>query len=85
MLERRRPGQGARGGTPSHCLGCRIEQQKINKYKIHRGLKWPLVNDFKCNNQPKIGGRDGEVYGGEVQQAGGAGEVHIHCFGGVGR
>ncbi len=24
------------------------------------------VNDFKCNNQPKTGGRDGEENGGEV-------------------
>ena len=32
VLERRRAGQGARGGRPSHCLGRRIDRQK--KYNI---------------------------------------------------
>ncbi len=84
MLEWRRVGGGARGGTPSHRLGHRIEQQKRNKYKIHRGFKWLLVDDFKRNNQPKTGGRNGKEYGGEVRQAGGVREVQFHCFDGVG-
>jgi len=29
------------------------------KYKIHRGLKWPPVDDFKRNNQQKTSGCDG--------------------------
>ena len=42
MLERRRVGGGARGGTPSHRLGWQIERQINKYYKIHRGLKWPI-------------------------------------------
>ena len=45
---------------------------------------WLPIDDFPHSNKPKIGGRDGGEYGGEVRRAGGAGEAHFHCFGGIG-
>ena len=57
---------------------------KNNIYKIHRGLRQMPIDDLKHNNQPKIGVRDGGEYGGEVHQAGGAGEAQFHSFWGVG-
>ncbi len=53
------------------------------KYKKHHGLKWMPVDDFKCNNQQKTGGQDGEEFGVKVRRAGGMGEAQFHCFGGV--
>ena len=38
MLEQRRAGRGARGGTPSHRLGRRIDRQKIFNIKYTAAL-----------------------------------------------
>ena len=38
LLDRRRAGQGAHGGTPSHHLGRRIDQQKIYNIKFTAAL-----------------------------------------------
>jgi hypothetical protein len=38
VLEQRRAGRGARGGTPSHCLGWQIDQQKIFNIKYTPAL-----------------------------------------------
>ena len=75
-------GGGARGGTPAHCLGRRIERQKNIYYKIHHSLKWLPVDDFKRNNQPKTGGHEGGEHGGDMRQAGCMGDVRLHRFGG---
>ncbi len=46
-------GKECMGGTPSHRLGRQTEQQKRNKYKIHRGLKWPPVDDLYATTNQK--------------------------------
>ena len=38
VLEQRRAGRGARGGTPSHRLGRRIDRQKIYNIKYTAAL-----------------------------------------------
>ena len=81
--EETRPGGRNVWGTLSHCLGCRMERQKIKKIKIHRGLRRPPIDDLLCNNQPKTGFRDGGGYEGEVWRARGAGEALCHRFGGI--
>ncbi len=35
----------------------------FSQYKIHPGLKWPPVDDFKRNNQPKTGSDKWEARG----------------------
>ena len=80
--EETRPGPNV-WGTLSHCLGRRMEPQKIKKIKIHRGLRRPPIDDLLCNNQPKTGFRDGGGYEGEVWRARGAGEALCHRFGGI--
>jgi hypothetical protein len=68
-------GGGARGGTPSHRLGRRIERRKNIYYKIHRGLKWPPIGKSTHDNQPKIGSRSRGEHGGDMQRAGRMGDV----------
>jgi hypothetical protein len=65
IREETRPGRNV-WGTLSHCLGLQMERQKII-IKIHRGLRWPLIDDLLCNNQPKTGFHDGGWYEEEVQ------------------
>jgi hypothetical protein len=60
-------GRRVHGETPFHCLGCRIERQRINKHEIHHGLRQPSIYSGSHNNQPKTGSCDGEKYVGEVQ------------------
>ena len=57
MLEVRRSGGEARGGTPSNHLDHRIERQKNKVHKIHAGLCRLMVNNFIRNNQPKTCGK----------------------------
>ena len=80
--EETRPGRNV-WGTLSHCLGRRMERQKIKKIKIHCGLRRLPIDDLLCNNQPKTGFCDGGGYEGEVRQARGAGEALCHRFGGI--
>jgi hypothetical protein len=56
-------------------LGQQIDQQKNIKYKIHRGLKWPPVDDYQHNNQPKTGSRNRGEHGGDMRRAGRMGDV----------
>jgi len=42
---------------------------------VHSQFKWLLTNEFPHNNQPKIGVHISGEYGGEIQQAGSAGEL----------
>ena len=55
---------------------------KNKNEKIHRGLRWPPIDDILCNNQPKTGFHEGG-YEGEVQRAQGTDEAQCHCFGGI--
>jgi len=82
-LEQRHVGGRAHGETWFHQLGRRIDQQKINKHKIHHGLRQLPINNGSHNNQPKSGSRDGGKYGGKVRQVGRVGEARYHHFGGV--
>ena len=43
-----------------------IEHQQDKYNKIHGGLRWSAIDNNTPNNQPKIGGRDGGEYTGEV-------------------
>ena len=47
----------------------------MNEHGIHCGLRQPPHDEFTHNNQPKIGVSNSVEYGGEVRQAGGAGEL----------
>jgi hypothetical protein len=44
-----------------------MERQK-NQYEKHHGIKWPPIDHFAHNNQPKTGGRDGGEYEGEISR-----------------
>ena len=54
----------------------------MNEHEIHCGLRQPPHDEFPHNNQPKVGGRNGGEYGGEVQQVGGVWERDTIVFGG---
>ena len=51
------------GETPFHCLGCRIEQQKINKHEIHHGLRQPLINNNQPFNHKQAAAMEGSMEG----------------------
>ncbi len=73
-----RVGEGARGETPSYFLGRRTERQKKKK---KYGMALNARRTMNIHNiQPKTGGRNGGDNGGEVQQAGHAGEAQYHRF-----
>ena len=59
------------------------QTMKTKLIKIRRGLEWPPIDKITHNNQPKTGGRNGGDYGGEAQQAEGAGEARYHYFYGI--
>ena len=69
------------------CGGCTVQSfgvangiMKNKLIKIHCGLRWPPIDDFTHNNQPKTVGRDRWDYGWMAQRAGGAGEAQYHHF-----
>ena len=68
-------GDGARGETLSHCLGCQIELPKNNENNIHSGIHWPPIGKSTHDNQSKAGSRNGGEHGGDMQQAGSMGDV----------
>ena len=41
---------------------------KNKKIKIHRGLRWPPIDDLLCNNQPKTGFHDRGGYEGRCDE-----------------
>ena len=53
-----RVGVGSTGGCMVQSFGA--------ANKIHRGLRWPPIDAFVLNNQPKTVGRDGGDYGWEA-------------------
>ena len=67
-----RVGVGSTGGCMVQSFGA--------ANKIHRGLRWPPIDAFVLNNQPKTVGRDGGDYGWETRRAGGAGGCDIIVF-----
>ena len=56
--ERRRNHQGACGVRCSIDLGGDLNNNKKYIYK-HLGLRWSLIDYFRCNNQLKTGGHGG--------------------------
>ena len=41
--------------------------QKRKNIEYRKGFKWPPVDEFKHNNQPKTDGHDGGEYGEKVR------------------
>ena len=54
------------GGRYCIDVSHQIEHQQDKYNKIHGGLRWSAIDNNTPNNQPKIGGRDGGEYTGEV-------------------
>jgi len=54
VLEWRRAGRGARGGTPSHRLGRQIDRQKIYYIKYTAALngRWLMILNATTNQKP---------------------------------
>jgi hypothetical protein len=53
------------GGSPWHLLA--VKQATKNKQsKIWRDLRWPLFDDYLCNNQPKTIVNDEKGKGEEI-------------------
>ncbi len=63
-------------------FGASNGSKRQKKYRDGLGLghRWPPIENFTHNNQPKTGSRDGGDYEGEARQAGGAGEARYHRF-----
>jgi hypothetical protein len=64
VLEHRRAGRGARGGTPSHRLGRRIHQQKIFSIKytvVLNGSRSKILN--ATTNQKLAAATEGSMEG----------------------
>ncbi len=80
MFEMRRYCGGTYGGDDITSFGRRINQRKLMKEKIRRGLRRPPHNEKKHNNQPKTRGFDGGETRYEAQPAGGAVGVQVDCF-----
>jgi len=64
VLERRRAGQGALGGTPSHRLGLRIDRQKIFNIKYTAALngRWSMIL-YATTNQKLVAAMEGSIEG----------------------
>ncbi len=41
------------GGHSPFDMGGNLNDEKKEKITIHLGLRWPLIDYFTCNNQPK--------------------------------
>ena len=54
LLDRRRAGQGAHGGTPSHHLGRRIDRQKIYNIKYTAALNGCLSMILNATTDQKL-------------------------------